>query len=241
MKLDPSSDIPLHRQIEALIRALVNSGNYDQGELLPRELELASRFNVARNTVRQAINKMVIEGVLVRKRGVGTTLAPKTIATNLSNWQSFTGEMQSLGVPMVVLSLHSAEEAADDIIAQALDLRKGRKVVRFEKILGTPDNPMVYFVSWFHPRTGLSAASDFSKPLYQLLQQTHGIYARRSSEELKAVLCDRLVASLLHTREGDPLLLRKRTVYDDQNRIIEYNIGYYRGDKFSYRIDMGAA
>lgn len=238
MKIDHRSTIPLHRQIEDQIRQLIRSGKYDKGELLPKEMDLARKFKVARNTVRQAINKLVIEGVLLRKKKVGTVLSPKTIPTDLNKWQSFSAEMNEKGVPLVVFLLKATEEAADETIANALGIRKGKKVIKMEKVLGTGKSPFVYFISWFHPRINFDAKENFTQPLYKLLEKKYGVSVKRSSEELNAVSCDRLIAQLLKAKEGEPLLLRRRTVFDDGNRIIEYNLGYYRGNKFSYKIDV---
>src|SRR3546814_5003587 len=81
-----------------LMRSLVESGDYDGGKLLPSEEGLARKFGVSRNTVRQGIYKLVVEGLLSRKKGVGTMVAPRTITTHLDEWHSFTQEMNRRGI-----------------------------------------------------------------------------------------------------------------------------------------------
>jgi DNA-binding GntR family transcriptional regulator len=47
------------------------------GDKLPTEMELAKKFSVTRMTVRKALDKLVVEEMVVRKRGQGTFLVSK--------------------------------------------------------------------------------------------------------------------------------------------------------------------
>jgi GntR family transcriptional regulator len=238
MKINHSSLIPLHKQIEDLIRELVESGQYDGGKLLPKEEELSRRFGVSRNTVRQGIYKLVIEGLLIRKKGVGTQVAPKTITTHLDEWHSFTQEMSRRGVSLKNYMVKVTRESADTVLAEAFQIEKDTQLVKLERLRGDDKEPFVYFISWFHPRLGLTGEENFHRPLYQLLEQDLSVFPSRSSEELKAIAADPIVAKHLNIQEGSPILYRKRLVYDAGNRSIEFNIGFYRGDKFTYSIDI---
>lgn len=79
MKIDPNSSKPLHLQAEEILRRLIEENDYKNGKLLPSETDMSKQLNISRNTLRQAINKLVIEGLLIRKKGVGTKVAPKGI------------------------------------------------------------------------------------------------------------------------------------------------------------------
>ena len=79
MKLDPNSEKPLHIQAEEVLRKLIESEEYKNGKLLPNEVLLSEQLNISRNTLRQAINKLVFEGLLVRKKGNGTNVVKKGI------------------------------------------------------------------------------------------------------------------------------------------------------------------
>ena len=80
------------------MRALIEQPSYRNGEFLPKEVDIAEKLGVARNTVRHAISKLVNEGLLVRKKGVGTKVATGRIPTRLDSWWSFTKEMQAKGI-----------------------------------------------------------------------------------------------------------------------------------------------
>ena len=61
--IDHKSPIPLHVQAEALLRTLIAEEEYQEGKLLPNEVDLAKKLAISRTTLRQAINKLVFEGL----------------------------------------------------------------------------------------------------------------------------------------------------------------------------------
>lgn len=236
-QIDHKSHLPLHMQVESLVRNLIIEPEYQNGKLLPGEVDIANMLGISRNTVRQAFNKLVLEGVLLRKKGLGTRVAEKNIITNLDNW-SFTQEMLEKGIDEKIYLLNVTEVPADKETAGLMSVPIGTKLIMLERIRGTKNKPIVYFISYFHPRIGLKINTDFSKPLYKLLEEDYSIFVSISKEEIKAVNADKEMAKRLHIEMGDPILLRKRIVQDPGERIIEYNLGYYRADSFTYTIDI---
>lgn len=238
MEIDHSSSLPLYKQIEGYLRELINSGEYDEGKLLPKEKGLAKRFGVSRNTVRQAMHNLVSEGLVVRKKGVGTMVAPQTITTKLDKWHSFTQEMNKKGVSLKNYFINVEHVDADTKFAKLFKIEEGRSLVRVDRLRGDDQGPFVYFISWFHPRVGLTGKEDFSQSLYKILEEDYSVYPKRSNEELKAIAADEKTAERLSVNKDTPILFRERQVYDVGDRIIEYNVGFYRGDKFTYAIDI---
>lgn len=236
-QIDHKSHLPLHMQVESLIRNLIIEPEYQNGKLLPGEVDIASMLGISRNTVRQAFNKLVLEGVLLRKKGFGTRVAEKNIVTSLDNW-SFTQEMLEKGIDEKIYLLNVSEAAADKETSKVMSVPLGAKLIMLQRIRGTQTKPIVYFISYFHPRIGLKLNSDFTKPLYRLLEEEYSVYVSKSKEEIKAINADKEMAALLHIEIGDPILLRKRIVLDPGGRIVEFNLGYYRADSFTYTIDI---
>jgi len=74
-KLDPASAIPLHEQLKEILRAEILAGHLRPGERLPTEAELCARYQVSRAPVRQALEDLAREGLIVRQRGRGTFVA----------------------------------------------------------------------------------------------------------------------------------------------------------------------
>jgi GntR family transcriptional regulator len=236
--LDHDSKVPLHKQAEEQLRKLISHADYSNGELFPKEEDLAQRWGIARNTLRQAINKLVHENLLERKKRTGTRVSRQKITTNLTNWMSFTHEMEDMGLSFKNLVLIVKQQKANTEAANYLQVAPGTNVICLQRTRSTDSKPMVYFESHFHPRTGITVNEDFEKPLYELLDQDHNIVPVYSREEIKAIAATAKIAALLKIKKGDPVLERKRIVLDAGRKPIEFNICYYRSDWFTYSIEI---
>lgn len=237
LSINHKSPIPLHIQAEELLRKLINDPQYRKGKLLPNEVELSKQLAISRTTLRQALNKLVYEGLLIRKKGIGTKVADMAVSSKSKNWLSFSQEMKARGIPIKNFELHISWVLPDEKIADFFGIRKDKKVLKLERLRGRPEGPFVYFVSYFHPRIGLTGEEDFKRPLYEILEKEHSVVAQLSREEISARAADKFIAGKLEMEAGSPVLFRKRFVYDQAERPIEYNLGYYRADSFVYTVE----
>ena len=236
-RLNPNSDVPLHKQAEELLRELIESDDYKNGKLLPKEVELAEKLKISRNTLRQAINQLVFEGLLIRKKGVGTKVARRGITGGVKHWHSFSQEMKMLGIEVRNYELRICYKKPTKEIARFFNISEDERCVVMERLRGNTSVPFVYFVSYFNPRLPITGEENFNMPLYDMLEQNYGIYVKTSKEEIYARLDGETKGAKLEIAANDPMLVRKRFVYDDNNVPVEYNIGYYRADSFTYTIE----
>ncbi|MCM4150839.1 GntR family transcriptional regulator [Arenibacter sp. N53] len=238
-KLDQNSPVPLHAQIEEYLRGLIIKKDYKSGKkFLPKEVAMSNKLGVSRNTIRQAINKLVHEGLIERKKGVGTKVVTKKISTRLDNWISFTKEMRNQGIEVVNYLVNIALVEVQDEVAEALSIAKTKKVWKLEKIRGSKEAKYLYSVSYFHPRIGITGDENFMIPLYELLEKEHDIIVSTSKEKLRAIKADSKIAALLDIGKDVAILKRERLVLDIGDRPVEYNMVYYHTDYFTYDIDI---
>ncbi|MDR2563857.1 MAG: GntR family transcriptional regulator [Prevotellaceae bacterium] len=235
--LDYENKTPLYAQIETQIRTAIKGAEYIRGKKLPNEVDLAKRLGVSRNTVRQAINKLVYEGLLVRKKGIGTVATKMSITSMARNWLSFSQEMKALGIEIKNYELFIGWTKPSEELRFFFDVEENQKILRLERLRGNVENPFVYFISHFNPRIGLTGNEDFTRPLYEILEKDYNTVVKLSKEEISAKIADTQLADKLELKPGDPILIRKRFVYDPGGRPVEWNVGYYRADSFVYTIE----
>ena len=238
IKIDHSSPIPLHVQVESLLREMIELPEYKNGAFLPDEVSLLKQLGIARNTLRQAINKLVFEGLLTRKKGVGTKVSEKTFETSLDSWHSFTQEMSNKGVALKMYSLESGFVEVSERIRNFLMVEPKAQVLKVSRLRGYADAPFVFFESYFNPRIGLTGNEDFSRPLYEILERDFSIVPSLSKERIAARLASPQEAALLGVNTKTPVMVRERFVYDSGMRPVEYNVGIYNAEKFIYSIDI---
>lgn len=235
--IDHKSPVPLHAQAEQMLRELITEEEYQNGKNIPNEVDLAKMLAISRTTLRMAINKLVFEGLLVRKKRAGTKVATGAVSSKSNNWLSFSQEMKLRGIPIKNFELHVSWETPDIGLANFFDIKQDKPVLKMKRVRGRPEEPFVVFESYFHPRVGLTLDDDFKRPLYELLEQEHSVIATLSKEEISAISASKEIAEKLRVPVGSPILFRKRFVFDQGERPIEFNVGYYKADSFVYTVE----
>lgn len=240
-KVDKSSPIPLYIQVEEILKEMLFSKEYSNN-FLPNEYELMNMLSVSRDTLRKAMKNLEIQGLIERIRGKGTRLnqKPEKINTTLSEWYSFTDEMskknQNLFYKYSIVEYCEAPEEVQNLFLS------DQKVVKLIRAKGFK-NPDVYFISYFNPIFLLEEDKDFMngnfEKLYEYLEKKHNIIPEFSYEEISATMPDGDISKKLCIVDKNiPILCRKRKVYTLDNILIEYNLGFYRADKFTYNITL---
>lgn len=111
------------------------------------------------------------------------------------------------------------------------------RMLRMSRVRGSEQAPIVYFYSYFNPAIGMTGEEDFSLPLYTMLEQRYGVVVHKLVEEVSAMLADDALAAKLGIKAGDPVLKRKQFVLDAAGFAVEFNVGCYRADSFTCRIE----
>ena len=120
VRIDRASPVPLWHQLAQQLTAAVDDGRLQPGDPFENELALAARLNVSRPTVRRAMQEMVDRGLLVRRRGIGTTVANRKVHRRAVLSSLHDDLLRAGQVPTTsVLELRSVRDAR---AAAALDL-----------------------------------------------------------------------------------------------------------------------
>ena len=139
--VDKNSPLPLYVQLRDTLRAGVESGEYPAGSQLPTEQELGRRYGLGRATVRSALDLLLRDGVIEKRRGVGTFVRAPRRSFSFEPLLSLTGFLQGLGIATSNRLLKSGWVKADAALAArartALGARLGT-VLRLRSALGQP-------------------------------------------------------------------------------------------------------
>ena len=236
--LEHDSAMPLHARIERELRRMMALPEFRNGALFPDELTLANRFGVSRGTVRVAFTRLVEQGLLERKAGVGTRVRPQPAESGIGSWRSFSREMARKGIQVENIRQKYELAAADAAAAAALQIKPGMKLWRLDRVRGWNNRPVLRSRSWFHPRLGLTGSEDFSQPLYEVIESETGVVAENAREEFTAVAAGAALSRLLAVNAGEPLLLRSHTVFDAGARPLEFAEIHYASSRFALTLEM---
>jgi GntR family transcriptional regulator len=229
---------PLYLQVEEYVKELIRLQRLENGELLPDEVTLAKELGVSLGTVRNSLLRLVNEGMLARKAGVGTRVVRRPVESGLVAWRSFSREMRKRGIEVQALFLQSSSSQAINPAAKALSIKVGTPVILLERVRGWDNVPMQHALTWFHPRLGLSGKENFHEPLYDLLKNLTGADAERAHEVFEAIAADEQMARQLRVKKGTPLLAGYQTTFDPFGKPIDYTEIRYRTDNFKLELDL---
>lgn len=231
---------PLYQQIKSLILNGLRLGEWKPGEVIPSEMELATRFRVSQGTVRKAIDELAAENLLVRRQGKGTfvaTHAAQQVQFRFLKLVPDSGTPGSEGpAQRQIVECRRTRASAD--IARALALRTGDAVLQVRRVLSFAGAPTILEDIWLPatPFKGLTAqrlANDHG-PMYALFETEFNVRMVRAEEKIRAEPAADGREILLQVAPGTPLLSVERIAYTYKDIPMELRRGYYRTDTHHY-------
>jgi GntR family transcriptional regulator len=221
---------PLYQQIKALITQSLQSGEWKPGELMPSEVELASRFKVSQGTVRKAIDELAAENLVLRRQGKGTFVA--THHEERAHFR-FLRLMPDEGVPHHpdnrFLDVRRIRATAE--VARLLDLKTGDAVVYLRRLMSFDGAPTILEELWLPGQLfkGLTAERlvEYKGPMYGLFESEFGTRMIRATEKIRAVAADTGAAGHLGVPEHTPLLCAERVSFTYGDKPVELRRGLY--------------
>lgn len=239
LPVDRRRAVPLWIQVAERLEAKIRCGELPPGERLPNELVLAEQFGVSRPTLRQAVDRLVEQGLLVRRRGVGTTVAGARFHRPLELTSLFDDLVASGEVPTTEV-LSFGEERAERRIAAALGLREGDAVVHFRRLRRVGGKPLSVMENWL-PRSscGFGPLELAESGLYSLLR-AQGLTPHLAEQTIGARLATHAERRLLGGGERLVVLTMTRTAFSHTGQAIEHGEHCYRADRYSMEMTLMA-
>lgn len=234
--VDPHSPVPLYHQIYLDLRGIIQRGILSPGDMLPPEMEICQAYNVGRQTVRQAIARLVDEDMVERFAGRGTFVRAQHAHTQFLLDRSFTQQMRELGrVPHNRL-LRAEVDRVDGSKSPALAPLQGQPCLVLERLRLGDDEPICHQTSVIplERLPGLEQIDFGENSLYEVLNTRYQLVINRIDHIVRAVAADDYRAELLAVPPGTPLLFVATTAYTDDGQPVESSTAYYRADRYEY-------
>jgi GntR family transcriptional regulator len=222
----------LYSRVETVLAGEITDGGLKVGDQLPTEDDLITRFEVSRITVRRAIQNLVSRGLIEIRRGKGTFVAPPKITQELTELSGFVEDMRALGRKPTARVIGKEVVTADTTVASHLALTKGERVVRIRRVRLADGVPLSYDETYLPLKIGKQIITNNLKvePIFSLLERKYGVPLIEAEYKLEAVAAEAEVAAALRVKQGSPIFRIERTSYSTDDRPVDYEKLYYRGD-----------
>lgn len=223
-----------HVQVREYVRSLVTGS--PPGSTAPSERELVSQFGVARMTVRQAMDALVVEGLLERIPGRGTFVArPRRVPSPVTG---YTEEMTRRGMLGESQSLLARREQAGPGVARALSISEGDAVIHWRRLRRADGIPMCIEDAYLNEvlLPGF-LQSGMQTSLYEALE-ARGLRPSWAEDSINADSSTAEEAALLEVESGAPVMRHSRRAISG-DKIVEVSRTVYRGDRFTLWVQLG--
>jgi GntR family transcriptional regulator len=239
LELGPAFKKIASHLVERVVRA-----EWRPGELVPGEIHLAREYGVSVGTIRKALEMLVADGVIERRRGRGTVVRRISTQDSMYSFFRLVADDGTWVLPQdEVLRCVRVHPNAQD--RQELGLRAGDMAIQMDRVRllqgvpGIADRVLV-------PATRFR---DFRWPpelpdvltMYQYLERKYGVLVTHVEDRIYAASADVELAKKLRVRRGTPLLRVRRQAYALTGECVELRESYCTTAGWHYRCDLKSA
>lgn len=238
--LKKNFSIPLYYQLKEILSQEIKNGSYDENTPLPPETEMASKFNISRPTVRQAICSLVNDGVLTRTKGKGTFVIPPEIKEETIRHLNNYNEEINPNADFPKTELISCEKvAAAPEICHHLKITADSEVFELIRLRYINDEPNSLITSYIPAEScPMLPTRDFNREsLYHALECA-GIYIQKVKRIFAVEMPSLKDRAILKIPENVPIFLFTTTASSTDKIPVEYSLTKYRGDKNKFSIEL---
>jgi GntR family transcriptional regulator len=209
-------------------------GHLAPGERLDNQRSLAREFGVTLMTLRQSLEVLEREGLIVRRHGLGTFVASPSIDYDILHLRTFAGDLSARGERVATRFLRGHFVRADRWVARELRLARGARAFALERLRLVGGHPMSFQASYLPVSIGEEVAkADLAlTPLRHVLSFKLGIEITSARETVSAVHLDARAAHELGCRAGIPAFRSDRVSVDPGGTPIVYDRVFIPGDRF---------
>jgi DNA-binding GntR family transcriptional regulator len=234
--IDRSSPVPLYHQLAEQLCTAIRTGQLQPGDPFENEVALAERLNLSRPTVRRAIQELVSQGLLLRRRGVGTTVANRKVHRRAELTSLYDDLNRDTGRPTTTVLHH--ELVRNERAAAALDLPDDAQLLSIVRLRFSDNRPLAILRNWLpQSHADLTWEQLEAQGLYALLRDrgVRPVVAHQTIGARRPTAAERQHLGL---KPSEPVLTMTRSAFDSVGNPVEYGDHCYRAQDYSIEVTI---
>jgi GntR family transcriptional regulator len=229
----------LTEQAKLHLKQRILRAEFEDGRI-PSETELASALGVSRTTIRDALSRLELEGVIYRKQGAGTFVntAGLQIKLRLEEIWAYEAMLEAHGYAPSTQIISVTQELASPSIVQDLNLPVDDKLLVIKKLFLADEQPVILTTNYLPVNLIKQPYSrdDFHTPIYQFLPQFCQQYLAYYLSEIVPLVASDELAHTLHIPKQNPLIAFEEIGYNQDNQPVVKAFSYFRDDLLRLRL-----
>lgn len=235
--LKRTSATPLYRQLDAIMRKKVQTGEWQPHDIIPSENELAKLYGLSRMTARMVVSQLAREGLLYRVHGKGTFVAEKKITAHSLSYVGIREQMEEMGFQTTTRILRIQRAPVAPKIAERFNLDPEDEFCTIERLRLLEGAPFSLHYTWIPSSLcpGLEKQDLSSRQLCDILREDYDLTRRHVVETLESIAATKYESNMLEVKKDFHLLMLKNFISDENDNPFEYSKLLFRGDRIKLR------
>jgi GntR family transcriptional regulator len=230
---------PLYAQAVDVLRQLIAEEPYPPGAKLPSEGELADQLGISRTTLRMAMGHLELQGVVVRRQGVGTFVSQPalTIGEGLESLTSVQSLARSAGLRTEATAREVNAVSATPEWAEILNVDEGSPLIQVQCTISVERMP-VAFLNTLSPERYVDIDELEAAPgsLLEFLLGRGEPHPSHTHSQIHAIQADKTLASQLQISTGQAVIHLLETYFTKTGMPIALSFNYFVSDRFGFSI-----
>ncbi len=241
--LSRTSDQPLYWQIASALETRIAQGEFGGSEMLPSEILLAEEYGVSRITVRQAMEQLSRQGLIVRRRGKGTFVKAPVVKQQLNNKaKTLVEALREKGIDPDVNVLGLEQIDPPERVREAL-ATGDEPVMRLRRRYENAKVPLALVYLYLPLAMAgvahvLTREDHLKETTYSVFENEMELQIKEARHIIRTVELDEQAAADLEMSVGEPCLTMDRITYSTNNTVLEMMTFYYPTDSFRFEITL---
>ena len=237
--MNNESTIPYYFRVAETLRRRIKARVYEADKIIPSEKQLEEEFGVSNITIRKALDLLVKDSLLIRKRGIGTRIIRKEngplaikLTGNFREWfDSVSGQNPKLEIEI----LEIVEISNNETIKRILSIPSEENIWRMKRVRNFKGEPIAYYINYAPVYLFKDVKRNVfgKRSLYEVLEELHGPISK-IEQRVEATITDIDISSILNVPFGRPLFFGENIYRDHNGQALEVTYMYYRGDRYIY-------
>ncbi len=236
-----TSNVSLHNQTQFYLRDLIRNGAYQPGQKLPSEGIIAEQLGISRPTLREALYNLEVEGLIIRKHGVGTYVSPSyqnRLDSGLEVLESIEHIASRMGLKTEIGIAEIEERTATPFETAGLECGPDEQILSVARTILVDAKPVAHL--WDVLPVSFMRKDDlgetFRGSVLDILLERGQPALNFSFTRLAAVVADHLLSDQLNIPLETPLLKMEAKLFTQDNMVVDYSISRFIPDYFDFHV-----
>jgi GntR family transcriptional regulator len=238
----PAEAMPRYLRVAQHLQLAIRQGDFPVGSLLPTEVQLATRYGVSRQTVRQAIGQLRDRGMLSARKRIGTRVDAAEPNRHFRYGFQSVADLIDLAADTEMVVDGRDWVTARGRLTGELGCRAGHRWLKLSCRRLPPGDPRPLCCSDVYVDHRLASAvatqDVFRSALFKILERTAGEPIHEIRQEIHATVLDAATAARLDARPGSPALRIVRRYLGTGHRLMEVSVTTLPADRFVYSLTL---